>query len=211
MKKVFKYVLLILSLSFLLLIAFSIKVQAATTINSIEALQATMGASAYSTIEGTTIKINKDFTWKITNDYYLNIPELTIDFNGKTIRIENDKTNNLGLHTIESKVVLKDSNGDTGGVYSIGNFLSVGYNSNLVVENGTYTAGHVQIIDNGLITNTDHGLFKSNGGTITIKNGVFDTTENAILFQCSSGKLIINNGRFTGKGYFVEVFGRRSC
>lgn len=209
---VLKIVLFIAILCLAILFFSQTKVSAKTVIvTTLQELQEIMGATSYSTIEGTTLKITDNFTWNLTDDVDMRIPELTIDFNGKEMRIENDKRTNLGIHLSEGKVILKDSQGETGGIYSIGNFIYLEHDTELIIENGQYTAGHVQEIDNGLITNIDNGLIKNQGGNITVKNGKFNTTEYAILFNCNSGKLIINDGNFTGKGYFVEVRSRRNC
>ena len=211
MKKLLKTSLFIMGFCLLFLFLNNSKVQAASkTITTIQELQEAMGAIPYSTIEGTTLKITDNFTYSTPYEIDVKIPELTIDFNGKEIRIENDQTTNLGIRLSEGKITLKDSQGETGGIYSTGNFIYLEHGTELIIENGKYTAGHVQEVDNGLITNLDNGLIKNQGGNITIENGNFDTIEDAILLECNSGKTVINNGNFTGKGYFVEVRSRRN-
>lgn len=212
MKKILKTSMFFIGISLLLMILSNLKVQAAVrTITTVQELQEALGATEHSIIEGTTLKITDNFTWTIPNDIDMHVTELTIDFNGKQIRIENNKRTNLGLHLVEGKVILKDSKGENGGIYCTGNFIYLGYDTELIIENGKYTAGHVQEISNGLITNIDNGLIKNQGGNITVENGEFDTIEDAQLFNCNSGKLIINNGKFTGEGYFLEVDKRRNC
>lgn len=211
MKKILKTSLFIIGFCLLFLLLNNSKVQAATkTITTIQELQEAMGATSYSTIEGTTLKITDNFTYSTPYEIDAKIPELTIDFNGKEIRIENDQKTNLGIRLSEGKITLKDSQGETGGIYSTGNFIYLEHGTELIIENGKYTAGHVQEVNNGLITNLDNGLIKNQGGNITIENGNFDTIEDAILLECNSGKTVINNGKFTGKGYFVEVRSRRN-
>ena len=211
MKKFFKANLFILGFSLLLLFLNTSKVDATVkTLKTLQELQETMGATEHSIIDGTTLKITSNFSWTIPTEDNNNIkiPQLTIDFNGKEIKVLNDKETNIGIHLLEGKVIFKDSQEGTGGIFSKGNFICLDNQSELLIENGKYTAGHVQEINNGLITNIDNGLFKNQGGIITVKNGEFDTLEHAILFKCEAGKLTINNGNFTGKGYFVEIDNR---
>lgn len=213
MRKILKASLFIIGLCLLFLLLSNSKVQAATKIvTTVQELQDAIGATQYSTIEGTTLKITNNFTWSVSDDIDVRIPELTIDFCGKQIRVENDKRiPNLGLHLSEGKVTLKDSQGETGGIYSTGNFMYLEHGTELIIENGQYTAGHVEEVDDdGFIIDNDNGLIKNQGGNLTVQNGNFDTIEYALLFECNSGKTIINDGNFTGKGYFVEVRSRRN-
>lgn len=211
MKQILKTSLFIFVFGLLMIIFSNSKVKAVTkTVTTIQELQEAMGAIPYSTIEGTTLKITDNFTCSTPYEIDAKIPELTIDFNGKEIRIENEQKTNLGIRLSEGKITLKDSQGETGGIYSTGNFMYLEYGTELIIENGKYTAGHVQKVENGLITNLDNGLIKNQGGNITIKNGKFDTVKYAILLECNSGKTVIDNGNFTGNGYFVEVRSRRN-
>lgn len=208
MKKILRISLLISSFCLLLLCLNNSKVQATTvTVTTVKELQEAMGATEYSTIDGTTLKITNNFTWTISNDIDMNITEMTIDFNGKEIRIENNKQTNLGINLLKGKVIFKDLQGETGGVYSKGNFIQLGQGTELIIENGQYTAAHVQEANNGLITNIDNGLIRNNGGNITVKNGKFKTLSHAILFVIRGGKTVIDNGYFTGQGEIVEATG----
>ncbi len=201
MKKILKISLFIIVFCLLLILFSNSKVQAVVeTVTTVQQLQEVMGATEHSTIDGTTLKITDNFTWTMPNNISMRITEITIDFNGKEIRIENNKDLNDGIHLLEGKVTLKDSQGKTGGIYTTGNFIYVGNDTELIIENGKYTAAHVQEVDNGLITNIDNGIFRNEGGNITVKNGNFNTLDHAYLFLIKYGKITVNDGDFTGKG-----------
>ena len=143
MKKILKISLFIIVFCLLLILFSNSKVQAAdvVTVTTVQELQEVMGATAYSTIDETTLKITDNFTWTISNDIEIKIAELTIDFNGKEIRIENNVHNKLGLNNnitlTEGKVILNDSQGKTGGIYCIGNFINVKNNSEYLLRRKT--------------------------------------------------------------------------
>lgn len=197
MKKILKISLFIIVFCLLLILFSNSKVQAVVeTITTVQELQKVMGATEYSTIDGTTLKITDNFTWTLTDDVYIKITELIIDFNGKEIKIENSTTNK-GINIIEGKVTLKDSQGETGGIYCSGHFIDLDYNTELVIENGQYIANGELFQNNGVIQN--------NGGLITINNGIFKCMELYDLFQICSGKIIINNGNFEGKGGIINL------
>lgn len=209
MKRVLKISLFIIVFCLLVIFFSSSKVQAAAeTITTIQGLQEIIGATDYSTINGTTLRITNDFTWSVPdNNIELKIPMLTIDFNGKKIKIENSKKADLGIYLSEGKVILKDSCGETGGIHSTGNFIYLDEGAELIIENGTYEIDHIQIKENGVITNVDNGLIMNDGGSVTVKKGRFNTISYTTLFRIRSGKTIIDDGKFEGKGCIMHAMG----
>ena len=136
--KLLKKVLFLTFLCFSILLLVQPKASAETVnITTVQELQEAMGATAYSTIEGTTLKITDNFTWTITDDVDIKIPELIIDFNGKELKIENISI--FSTIKIEDKVIFKDSQGENGGIYC-NTIIAVNEGAELIIENGTYIA-----------------------------------------------------------------------
>lgn len=143
MKKILK-ISLFISVFCLLMILFSnSRVQAVgETITTVQELQETMGATEYSTIEETTLKLTDNFTWNLTDDIDIKIPELTIDFNGKELKI-----NNIAIFStirVEGKVIFKDSKGEKGGIYC-NSIIAINEGSELIIESGQYTAAREKV------------------------------------------------------------------
>lgn len=143
MKKILKISLFIIVFCLLLILFSNSKVQAVVeTVTTVQQLQAVMGATEYSTIDGTTLKITDNFTWNLTDDVDIKIPELIIDFNGKEIKIENIAI--FSTIRIEGKVIFKDSQGGKGGIYC-NTIIAVNEGSELIIENGQYTAAREEV------------------------------------------------------------------
>lgn len=143
MKKILKISLFIIVFCLLLILFSNSKVQAVVeTVTTVQQLQAVMGATEYSTIDGTTLKITDNFTWNLTDDVDIKIPELIIDFNGKEIKIENIAI--FSTIRIEGKVIFKDSQGEKGGIYC-NTIIAVNEGSELIIENGQYTAAREEV------------------------------------------------------------------
>lgn len=200
MKKMIKKSLFIIGFCLLLILLSNSKAQATTkTITTVQELQEIMGATAYSTIEGTTLKITDNFTWTIpsySDTIDLKIPILTIDFNGKEIKI--DQKGLGAINVTNGKVILKDSQGETGGIYCTGHFIDVRFGTELIIENGQYIGESIASLY----------LFQNNGGTITINNGIFKCMNlHYGLFEICSGKMTINNGTFWGNGTVIGMTG----
>ena len=202
MKKMLKISLFIIGFCITLILLSNSKVQAANeTVTTVQELQEIMGAAECSVIEGTTLKITKNFTWKLINDVYIKNPELTIDFNGNEIRVENSIIYNK-IVLKEGTIILKDSKGESGGFFWTNHFLDLEYNTKLIIENGQYKLAN-EDEKNGVILNNN--VIQNNGGTITVKDGEFKCIMECQIFQVCSGKMIINNGDFQGKGSIITV------
>jgi len=193
MKKILKVSLFIIAFCLLLLFLNNSNVQAAD-VTTVQELQETMGAEGFSTIEGTTLKITNDFTWKILTETNLKIPELTIDFNGKKITIDNDYSESIKIQ--EGKIILKDTTENIGGFYcneelsyDDDNIFDIVEGVELIVENGLYD-----------VETSNRFLFSCSGGNITIRNGVFQ----GLLVTIHSGEVIIFNGSFSNPGLWVD-------
>lgn len=143
MKKILK-ISLFISIFCLLMILFSnSRVQAVgETITTVQELQEIMGATEYSTIDGTTLKITDNFTWALTDDVDIKIPELTIDFNGKELKIDNIAI--FSTIRVEGKVIFKDSKGENGGIYC-NSIIAINEGSELIIESGQYTAARENV------------------------------------------------------------------
>lgn len=101
MRRILKYVLLILlfSLAILFLNQLSVNAAEVITVNTLEELKTALGEND-TIVEGNTIKLTDNV---ILEDFLnVNIPELIIDFNGKTIEMTS------GI-IIYNKVTFKDS------------------------------------------------------------------------------------------------------
>ena len=198
MKKIKKISLFIIGFYILLLLFSNSKVQAAdvVTVTTVQELQEVMGATAYSTIDGTTLKITNDFTWNIADTIYLNISIITIDFNGKKIKIEKSVSDYDNIDILKGKLILKDSKGDTGGLQCSGNIIEVETDSDLTIENGQY------IVEKG---DQNRGVIQNQGGILEINNGIFKCLDENCIIKISNGQTIINNGSFEGKGTIINV------
>lgn len=143
MKKILKISLFISAFCLLIILFSNSRVQAVSeTITTVQELQEIMGATEYSIIDGTTLKITEDFTWNLTDDVDMKIPELTIDFNGKELKI-----NNISIFStirIEGKVIFKDSEGEKGGIYC-NSIIAVNEGAELIIENGQYIAAREEV------------------------------------------------------------------
>lgn len=144
MKKILKISLFIIVFCLLLILFSNSKVQAAdvVTVTTVQELQEVMGATEHSTVDGTTLKITDNFTWTLTDDVDIKIPELIIDFNGKEIKIENIAI--FSTIRIEGKVIFKDSQGGKGGIYC-NTIITVNEGAELIIENGQYTAAREEV------------------------------------------------------------------
>lgn len=196
MKKIKKISLFIIGFYILLLLFSNSKVQATdvVTVTTLQKLQEVMGATEYSTIDGTTLKITDNFTWTISNDIVINIPELTVDFNGKEIKIEKNSESILNISN--GKVILKDSQGETGGFYCEGHLITINPNAELMIENGQY------IMEKG---DSKYGVIQNFGGKLTIKNGDFQCKDGYYIFTIAGGFTTIENGNFEGKGLIIGM------
>lgn len=58
-----------------------------------------------------------------------------------------------------------------------------------------------------LVLGIYYGHFRNNGGTITIKNGIFKSNEITSFFDIEYGKIIIYDGSFEGNGVFIDATG----
>ena len=61
-----------------------------------------------------------------------------------------------------------------------------------------------------LVLGNYYGHFRNNGGTITIKDGIFKSNEVTSFFDVEYGKMIIYDGNFEGNGVFIDATGNFS-
>ena len=202
MKKVFKYVLLILFFSLTILFFNQSFVEARTirTIETIEELKEAFEEKA--TIEGNTIKLIDNVT---LNDRLLDIEisEITIDFNGKTIECTEE-----GAIYVCNKITFKDSS-TTNRVNWGGIIFSSRYESIQVKEGAELIINNGKFVDDG--TDTFGMLLVK--GKLTIDDAIFSTTRtesgnaynNYMIKLQENSEVVINNGDFSHCATIIDV------
>lgn len=202
MKKIFKNVLLILFFSLIILFFNQSLVEARTirTIETIEELKEAFQEKA--TIEGNTIKLIDNVT---LNDKLLDIEisELIIDFNGKTIECKEE-----GAIYVCNKITFKDSSttnrSSWGGIIfsSIFESIEVKEGAELIINNGKF-------VDSGIDT---FGMLLVMG-KLTIHDATFSTNRteskenypNTMIVLRENSEAVINNGDFSHVDTIIDV------
>lgn len=203
MKKISKYLLLILFFSIVVLIFNQSLVEAATTktINTMEELKTAFNGRT--TIDGNTIKLTDNVTIEDILD--IKIPELIIDFNGKTIECKEN-----GHLRIFNKTTFKDSSTnnrlDWGGFIfnrDGGESINVYLNAELIINNGKF-------IDAG--AKNSWNVYVS--GKLTINDATFSTTRTEpetmihnMIYLGPDSECIINDGEFSSMNAIIMIGG----
>ena len=220
MKKFLKILLLILFLILVILFFNQSLVEAATMkeINTMEELKTAFGEKAI--IDGNIIKLTDNVL--LENDLFeINIPEVIIDFNGKTLEYRG--TGRIGIN---QKVTFKDSSTrnreNWGGLIfnaKQNESIFVKSNAELIINNGKFIDGGIETnskiyVDGKLIINDatfstnrtkpvgNYNYIISLSGTsdCTINGGEYTHTDTIIYVgggkYTSHGKLVINGGNF---------------
>lgn len=215
MKKVLKYVLLILFLG--LAILFLSQTEAKATkpkrINTMEELKEALNGKA--TISGNTLMLNENVT--IADEMIINIntQEIVIDFNGKELT--------SGMITLQSKATLKDTLGG-GGMHFKTMYagIVVEKDAELIIDNGKFEDSGVYnmfiikgklVINDGNFISTDNNpdevsrimLSLYRESETIINGGNFVDTDNIINSNIGNYKLTINGGNFKGTGDFAAI------
>lgn len=204
MKKIFKYVLLV-SIFSLFILFFSqslVKAGEMRNINTMEELKTAFGQKAV--IEGNTIKLTDNV---VLNDLGIDIqiPEVTIDFNGKTLECKG-----TGVMRIYKKATFEDNSTTDklkwGGVIFNRQFsesIHIDPKAELTINNGKF-------VDAGIKTSSKIYV----AGKLTINNATFSTTRttpaadnNYMIKVRGQGHCIINNGEFTHMDSIIYVGG----
>lgn len=204
MKKVFKYVLLILFIS-LAILFFNQSLVKAVEINTISTMEELKTAfKEKATIDGNTIKLTDNVL--LENALFeINIPEVIIDFNGKTLEYNGDEYIN-----ILNKVTFQDSS--TTNRQNWGEFIfngsgvetiMVGKNAELIINSGKF-------IDGGIKTSSKINVY----GKITINDATFSTRRtqpvghyNYMIELRTSAVGVINGGEFSHTDTIIFVGG----
>lgn len=203
MKKVLNYVLLILILGLALLFLNQSSVDATTikTINTMEELKTAFEDKV--TIEGNTIKLTDNITLK-DNPLGIEISEVVIDFNGKTIECKEK-----GAIYLYKKATLTDNSTtartDCGGIKfcSRAAYIIVEENAELIINKG-------QFIDNYSNNNNCIVLVM---GKLTINDATFSTIRTEIeegwsqsmIALKENSETVINNGNFSNIDKIIRV------
>lgn len=206
MKKVFIYVVLILFFSLAILFFYQSSVDATTlkTINTIEELKTAFEGKA--TIDGNIIKLTDNVLLK---DYLfeINIPEVVIDLNGKTLEYKGES-----YIKILNKFTFQDSSSTNKQSWGEFIFNSSGINTILVEKNAELIINSGKFIDGGIKTSSKICVY----GKITINDAIFSTkrTEpvgqyNYMIELRTSGVGIINGGDFNHTDTIIFVGGDR--
>lgn len=193
MKKIFIYALLIVLFSFTILFMNQSLIKAATlnNITTMDELKAVFGEKA--TIEENTIKLTENITIKNTR-LDIEIPELVVDFNGKTIECTEDGT----IH-LYKKVTFKDTS--TTNREEWGGIIFNQEASSIKIETGAEV-----IIENGKFV--DFGVSRPKSmivvtGKLTINDADFSTkrlneiyTYNYMMELQENSEVVINGGEY---------------
>lgn len=202
MKKIIKNVLFILFFSLLILFFNQSLVEARTirTIETIEELKEAFEEKAI--IEGNTIKLIDNVT---LNDKLLDIQisEVIIDFNGKTIKCMDE-----GAIYVCNKIIFKDSS--TTNRYSWGGIIfSSKFESIEVKEGAELIINNGKFVDSG----TDSFGMLLVMGKLTIDDATFSTNRtksnesylNDMIVLRENSETVINNGEFTHVDTIINV------
>ena len=213
MKKILKYCLLVICMTFVSTLLYQGFVSAGETneivitevaVSTIEELKTAFEDKAI--IEGNTIKLTDNVVLS-SNPYRLEMEELIIDFNGKTIECKQ-----YGAITIRKKVTFKDSSTTDrqkwGGVIfnnESSDSIYVFDNAELIIENGKF-------VDGG--TATSYKLFVS--GKLTINDAIFTTKRsepayhyNYMIALRANSECTINAGDFYHTDSIIEISGNK--
>lgn len=205
--RVLKVVVLILFFNLLILFfnQSSVKAVEVNTISTMEELKAAFGEKAI--IDGSIIKLTDNI---ILEDSVLNIkiPEVIIDFNGKTIECKGN--GGIGIY---NKVTFKDSS-TTNRLYWGGfifnheknSSINVNINAELIINNGKF-------VDGGIAT-TGGKLYVA--GKLTINDATFSTTRtepaykyNYMISLSSNSECVINSGEFSHSDSIIYIGGSK--
>ena len=198
MKKVLKSIILILFFSLAILFFNQSSIKATTmlkTINTMEELKNAFEEKAI--IDGNTIKLTDNVIIK-DNAYDIKIPELIIDFNGKTIECKE-------TIYISNKTILEDNSTNTGSnwggiIFSTNNSVDVREGAELIINNGKY-------ID----SDNDKTIMLFVEGKLTINDAIFATNKttdfmfkNTMINLGANCEVVINNGNFTHVSKIID-------
>lgn len=185
-----------LCLSILFFNQSSVKATTLKTINTMEELKKVFEEKA--TIEGNTIKLTDNVIIK-DNSYDIKIPELIIDFNGKTIECKE-------TIYICNKAIVEDNSttnrSNWGGIiFSTNNSVNVREEAELIINNGKFTNG-----------NKDLSLMLHVKGKLTINYAIFYTNKepkevqfkNTMINLGDNCEVVINDGDFSHVAKIID-------
>ncbi|CCZ18456.1 unknown [Clostridium sp. CAG:780] len=197
MRKILKYLLLVLIFSFMILFFNQLTAKATTlkTVNTMDELKKVFEEKAI--IEGNVIKLTDNVVIE-DNAYDIKIPELIIDFNGKTIECK---------ETIYccNKVTLEDNSTTNklnwgGIIFNTNNSVDVREGAELTINNGKY-------ID----SEKDKSYLLFVEGKMTVNDAVFSTNKttdvmfkNTMINLGNNCEVLINNGDFSHVGKIID-------
>ncbi len=213
MKKVLRYVLIILLFGLVFLSLNQKTVNANEVIeivieniniNTMEELKTAFGGKA--TIDGNTIKLTENIVLT-DNPLDIEIPEIVIDFNGKTIECK--KYARISLY---NKATFKDSSttdrSKWGGII----LNNESTDSIFVMDNAELVINSGRFIDGGTKTYSKLSI----NGKITINDATFSTTRtesvynyNTMISLSASAECIINGGEFYNTDSIIETGGSK--
>ena len=197
MKKFLKYILIILFFS-LIILFFNQTLVKATTLKDINTMEELKNAfEEKATIEGNKIKLTDNVIIK-DNAYNIKIPELIIDFNGKTIECK--ETIYICNKTILEDNSTKDGSNWGGIIFSTNNSVDVREGAELIINNGKY-------ID----SDKDKNIMLYVEGKLTINDAIFSTNKttdfmfkNTMINLGANCEVVINNGNFTHVSKIID-------
>lgn len=202
MRKILRYVLMILFFSIVALFFTPSSTEATTTtIKTMDELKTAFEGKA--TIEGNIIKLTDDL---VIENVTLNIEisEVVIDFNGKMIECRKS-----GHIRVFNKATFKDSLNlsrlEWGGVNFNGGSINVWTNAELIINNGKFIDGGVD---------TDSKLYV--GGKLIINDATFSTTRTEPAYEYNymirlgpGSECIVNGGEFSHTDTIIYVGGSK--
>lgn len=202
MKKILKNVLMILLFSLTILFFYQSLVKAETKkVSTTEELKTAFNGNA--TIDGNIIKLTNNIILK-DDALNINIPELIIDFNGKTIECK-EKAHLVILNNATFKDSSTSNRLEWGGIIFNGGTINVWTNVELIINSGKF-------IDAG--ADTDSKVYVS--GKLTINDATFSTTRtepaykyNYMIRLGAACECIINGGEFSHTDTIIYVGGSK--
>lgn len=203
MRKMMKKSLFIIGFCLLLILLSNSKVNAETVKNVTTIEELKTAFEEKTAIDGNTIKLTDNI---ILTDVVLDIkiPEITIDFNGKTIECKGN-----GGVRIFNKVTFKDSS-TTNRVYWGGiifnhkrsSSISVQPNAELIIDSGKFVDGGIATVGGKLY----------NAGKLTINDASFSTTRtepaykyNYMISLSRNSECVINRGEFSHTDTLIYI------
>lgn len=168
---------------------------------------AKIGTTEYATLDeavkaantGDTVVLQKNID--VTAQVVVDAKDITLDMNGKTINYTGESLSSGVLMVRRGAGLTVTGNGT---IQSGEAMVAIAVTqkgddatkiAKLTVQNGTFVGKDYTISGNGMRNGTD----------ITINGGKFESKNGTAIYHPQDGKLVINNGVFTGKETAIEI------